>query len=349
MPIEKNNDLFKLILNLLIIGLFIIVCYRIIEPFLFGFFWAVMVVITTWPLMIKIQKKVYNRRSLSVIILLALLSLFIIIPVILIVFSITKNASYLIDLTKNLSHQPLPKLAWLQNIPLVGQELHQKYADLINNDGAELIKTIQPYFGTVVSVVIDQATNIGILIFHFAIMLAFSIMLYFKGESVLKYVYLIANKLSKHYGVNAVTLAGKSIRAVALGVVVTAITLALLGGLSLIITNVPFPGLITLLLFVCCVAQIGPVIIMLPCIAWLFWQDHIFSAIFLIIVTLLLTTLDSVMRTYLIKKGADLPFLLILFGVIGGLLGFGVMGLFIGPVMLAVAYNFVHAWIVEQD
>ncbi|MCT6876535.1 AI-2E family transporter, partial [Frischella perrara] len=169
-----------------------------------------------------------------------------------------------------------------------------------------------------------------------------------KGESITKYVYVLANRLSKQYGTTTVTLAGQSIRAVALGVVVTAITLALIGGMSFIFTKMPFPGILTLILFICCVAQIGPVIVMLGCIIWQFWDGHIISGIVLIVVAIILTTLDSVMRAYLIKKGADLPFLLILFGVIGGILAFGIMGLFIGPVVLALSYKIIQQWVNEQ-
>jgi len=87
---------------------------------------------------------------------------------------------------------------------------------------------------------------------------------------------------------------------------------------------------------------------MLGCIFWQFWDGHVVSGIVLIVVAIILTTLDSVMRAYLIKKGADLPFLLILFGVIGGILAFGIMGLFIGPVVLALSYKIIQTWVNEQ-
>lgn len=349
MSTEKSNDLFKLILNLLIIGLFIIITYRVVEPFLFGFFWAVMVVITTWPLMIKLQHKLFNKRILSVLVMTIILSLFFIIPFILIIVSVTKNGSFLIEWAKNISHQQIPTFEWLENIPLIGNELYQKWEELAKNDGSELIKEVQPYLGKMVSWTIEQATNISILIFHCAVMVVFSALLYFKGEDVKKHVHNFANRLSKQYGESAVTLAGQSIRAVALGVVVTAIILTLLGGLSLFLVNMPFPGIIMLLLFISCVAQIGPVLVMIPCIIWQFWDGNIVSGVILVVVTIILTTLDSLMRIYLIKKGVDLPFLLILFGVVGGVLGFGAMGLFIGPVILALSYNFIYAWIDEQD
>ncbi|KFA58884.1 hypothetical protein A9G34_01120 [Gilliamella sp. Choc4-2] len=346
---KKTYDLLKLILNLLLIGLFIIITYRIVEAFLFGFFWAVMVVITTWPLMIKIQQKLFNKRWLSLLVMALILAIVCVIPFLLIISSVAKNGHYLIEWVRTLSHQELPTFDWLENVPTFGSELHQKWLDLIKTDGSDLITKAQPYIGTMIKWLIEQATNIGIFIFHAGVMIIFSLLLFLKGENIAKYVYLFANRLSKQYGEITITLAGQSIRAVALGVVVTAITLALIGGLSFVLTKIPIAGILTLILFICCVAQIGPVVVMLGCIIWQFWNGHTISGIILIIVAIILTTLDSVMRAYLIKKGADLPFLLILFGVIGGLLGFGIMGLFIGPVVLALTYKIIQTWVDEQS
>lgn len=350
MPAEKNTyDLLKLILNLLLIGLLIIITYRVIEAFLFGFFWAVMVVIATWPLMIKIQQKMFNKRWLSLSIMALILAFVCIIPFILIISSVAQNGHHLIEWAKTLSHKELPTFDWLASIPTFGQELHQNWLNIIQTDGSNLVSSIQPYIGTLISWLLAQATNISIFIFHAGVMIIFSLLLFLKGESITKYVYLFANRLSRQYGAITVTLAGQSIRAVALGVVVTAITLALIGGVSFITTRMPLAGVLTLILFICCVAQIGPIIVMLGCIIWQFWNNHTFSGIILIVVAIILTTLDSVMRAYLIKKGADLPFLLILFGVIGGLLSFGMMGLFIGPVVLALTYKIIQTWIDEQS
>lgn len=349
MPTSQHNDLLKLILNLIIIGLFIIIIYQVVEPFLFGFFWALMFVITTWPLMIKLQSKLFNKRILSVLVLTFMLGLFFIIPILMIILSITKNSGYLIELAKNFSQKELPSFTWLEKIPMFGNELYQKWQSIIDNNGSELIQAFKPYIGTVISWTISQLTNISIFIFHCSIMIIFSGLLYFHGEKIKKHAYNIAHRLSKQHGESTLTLAGQSIRAVALGVVVTAVTLSLIGGLSLVLTNMPFTGLLTLFLFICCVAQIGPVLIMSCCVIWQFWDGHIVAGSILIVITLILTTLDSLMRTMLIKKGVDLPFLLILFGVIGGILGFGAMGLFIGPVILSLSYNLIQSWVEEND
>lgn len=346
---KQTYDLLKLIFNILVIGMLIIVTLNIIEPFLFGIFWAVMVVIATWSLMLKIQQKFSLGRFPTVIIMTLLLALVLVIPFTIIIYSITKNSAYLIEWTKNLSPHHLPELNWLNSIPAIGQQVHQKWISIVNDESLDIINEIQPYIGTIISWGITQLANFSILIFHFGVMIIFSGLLFYYGEQVTKYLFVFAARVSPQHGIYSIKLAGQAIRAVALGVVITALTQALIGGMSLALTNVPYTSLLTLLMFLCCVVQIGPLLIMVPSIIWQFYCENMWSGAFLIIVTIALTTIDSFMRAALIKKGADLPFLLILCGVIGGILAFGIMGLFIGPVVLALSYKLINAWIKEQD
>jgi predicted PurR-regulated permease PerM len=98
-----------------------------------------------------------------------------------------------------------------------------------------------------------------------------------------------------------------------------------------------------------CIAQIGPVIVLIGAIVWLFYNDHTGWGTALIVWTVIVGMLDNVLRPLLIKRGADLPLLLIFAGVIGGLLAFGIIGLFVGPVVLAVTYTLLKEWLADQD
>ena len=133
-------------------------------------------------------------------------------------------------------------------------------------------------------------------------------------------------------------------RAVALGVVVTAIVQSLAGGLGLLVAGIPFAGVLTALMFVLAVAQIGVVPVLACAVAWLYWSDATVAATALLVWTVIVGTLDNVLRPILIRQSADLPLLLIFAGVIGGLIGFGLIGIFVGPVVLAVAYTLLEDW-----
>ncbi|MBS0974834.1 AI-2E family transporter, partial [Serratia rubidaea] len=137
------------------------------------------------------------------------------------------------------------------------------------------------------------------------------------------------------------------IRAVALGVVVTALVQSVLGGIGLAIAGIPAAVLLAVLMFIFCVAQLGPLPVLVPAIIWLYWSGDTTWGTVLLVWSCVVGTLDNFLRPILIRMGADLPMVLILSGVIGGLLAFGMIGLFIGPVVLAVSYRLLTAWMNE--
>jgi predicted PurR-regulated permease PerM len=136
-----------------------------------------------------------------------------------------------------------------------------------------------------------------------------------------------------------------AIRGVALGIVVTAVVQTVLAGLGLAVAGVPFATLLTPFIFVLAIAQIGPAPVLLGAVIWSFSSSGAISGSALVVWSILCSTLDNVLRPLLIRRGEHLPLLLIFAGVIGGLIGFGVIGLFIGPVVLAVAYTLLVDWV----
>ena len=127
----------------------------------------------------------------------------------------------------------------------------------------------------------------------------------------------------------------------------TALVQAVMGGIALAIVDIPFAGLLSALLFMLCIAQLGPTPVLVPALIWVFYSGQIGWGIFLAVATLVITLLDNVLRPALIRMGADLPLLLIFAGVIGGLLAFGLVGIFVGPVVLAVGYMLLESWMDE--
>ena len=122
-----------------------------------------------------------------------------------------------------------------------------------------------------------------------------------------------------------------------------------LGGIALAIAGVPFAGLLTAVMVMLCLAQIGPLPVLLAATGWLFWQGQTGWGLFLLAASAVVGTLDNFIRPVLIRMGADLPLLLILAGVIGGLFAFGLVGIFVGPVVLAVAWTLLAAWTSDDD
>jgi predicted PurR-regulated permease PerM len=183
--------------------------------------------------------------------------------------------------------------------------------------------------------------------FHVVMTVIGVVFLYRYGDQVGARVRGFAQRIAGAQGENAVRLAAQATRSVAVGVLVTAIAQALLAALGLVIAGVPSAGVLTVLMILTGLAQVGPTPVLVPAVAWLFWQGAIGWGIALLAWTAFVGVIDNVMRPYLIRMGADLPLMLVFVGVIGGLFTFGVVGLFIGPVVLAVAYRLLEDWVAR--
>ncbi len=344
---QPHQDLLKLLFALFFILLLITTSFWVLSPFILGFIWAGMVVIATWPLLEKLQQRLWGKRWMAVSVMTLLLVLLFVIPIALLVSSLLENSAPLIAWAKSPAPFQLPQLEWLNKIPVIGDSLSLKWQDLVADGSNALLNKIPPYIGKAATWFFAQAANAGRFLFHLVLMVMFSILLYWKGEQVMLGIRHFAIRLADKRGDAVVLLAAQSIRAVALGIVVTALVQAIAGGIGLAIVGIPYPMLLTVLMFVCCVAQLGPLLVLIPSIAWLYWTGETTWGTILAIWSLILTTMDGVLRPFLIRLGADLPMVLILTGVIGGIISLGVIGLFIGPVVLAVSYSLLLAWMDE--
>jgi predicted PurR-regulated permease PerM len=156
-------------------------------------------------------------------------------------------------------------------------------------------------------------------------------------------------RLADDRGESSVVLAGQAIRAVALGVVVTAVVQSTLAGIGLAVAGVPYAAVLTAIALILCIAQLGPTLVLAPAVGWLYWTGDPVWGTVLLVWTILVGSMDNFLRPFLIKRGADLPLLLIFVGVIGGLISMGIIGLFVGPTVLAVTYRLLESWVADVD
>jgi predicted PurR-regulated permease PerM len=183
---------------------------------------------------------------------------------------------------------------------------------------------------------------------HFLITVIICGILYSKGEVAVNGIRKFAIRLAGERGDSIVTLAGQAVKAVTMGVVITALIQSVLGGVALWICGVPRPGLLTAIMFILGLTQIGAGPVLIPAVIWKYASGDPVWGTVLLILTIIVGGSDNFIRPFLIKRGADLPILLIFAGVIGGLIAFGIVGLFIGPVILAVTYTLSKAWVNEN-
>ncbi|WP_348666303.1 AI-2E family transporter YdiK [Arsenophonus symbiont of Ornithomya chloropus] len=341
------NDLPKFIFNIIAILLMIIACFFILKPFILGFLWAVMVVITTWPLFMKLSSKIKHKKWLASIIMISLIILLFVIPLGILIGSILQNSGPLIEWAKSPKNIQLPHFFWLETIPLIGNKLYYAWHTLVINRGNLFIGKLQPYIGETIIWFLTQLINIGRFVFHLIVMLLFTGLFYLKGDHIILNVRHFAFRLAGIQGEQTIQLAGKSIRVVALGVIIIALIEAIISSVALCLAAIPYTAILTILIFICCVAQIGPLVIMIPSIIWLFYSGNTHWGIMMIIWSIILSIIDGILRPILIKIEGGSSMILMLIGVIGGILSFGLIGLFIGPVVLVISNNLLIAWMHE--
>jgi predicted PurR-regulated permease PerM len=208
---------------------------------------------------------------------------------------------------------------------------------------------MQPQVSRFVHWFLGQIGGVGTMILQFLLTVIIAAILYSNGETAARGVQSFANRLAGERGVKLLSIAAHSVRGVAMGVVLTAIVQALLAGIGLVMAAIPAAVVLTAVVFILCLAQLGPILLMLPVIAWKFYSGDALWGTILLVITLVAQTIDNVIRPILIRRGANLPLLLIFAGVIGGLMAMGIVGIFIGPVILAVSYTVVQDWVDNKS
>lgn len=349
-PGDARLALAQTTLGVLALAALIVSALWVLRPFVGPAIWAAMVVIATWPLMRRVEALAGGRRWLATTVMsLALLLLFVV-PLVVAIVTIVGNVDRIVEWAKlAASFRMAEPPAWLATLPVLGPTLVELWQSLVAAGVDGLLERLAPYAGNLTRWFVSEVGSLGYLIVQFLGTVAIAAVMYQGGEAWAATVLRIGERLGGSRGRHVVELAGDAVRGVALGVGVTALVQSVLGGLALKIAGVPLAGLLTAVMLMLCLAQVGPLPVLLAAVGWLFWQGDTPWAIALLVAAVVVGTIDNVIRPVLIRLGADLPMLLILAGVIGGLFAFGLVGIFVGPVVLAVAWTLLAAWIGDED
>jgi predicted PurR-regulated permease PerM len=348
--VDVRRDLTRTTFAVLFMVGLIGACFWIVRPFIPALIWGTMIVVATWSLMLRTQEKLWNRRWLAVIAMTTVLVLAFVIPFSLAIATLVQNADQIGGWVKSLRQAQLPQLpAWIQGLPIAGPKIAAVWNEAVTSGPDALTERLEPYARGIVGWFVLEVGSFGIVALQFLLTLIIAAVLYAYGETAAAGVRLFFRRIGGERGDEVVELAGQAIRGVAFGVVVTAFVQSVMGGLGLFAAGVPFVGLLTALMFVLALAQIGAVPILVCAVAWLWWDGSTGWAIGLAVWSLVVGSLDNVLRPILIRRGGHLPLLLVFAGVIGGLVAFGLVGIFVGPLVLAVSYRLLQAWVSEAE
>jgi predicted PurR-regulated permease PerM len=324
-----------------------------LRPFLGAIVWSTTIVVATWPIMISVQTWLWGKRVLAVTVMTLLLLCILVVPLTFAIGTIVSNVDDIVEWAKSLAAFKTPSPPqWVADLPYIGTRVVELWERVAAAGIQEATVRAAPYAGIFIKWFVAQLGNIGVLLIEFLLTVILAGAMYANGELATQRLIRFGRRLAGSGGENAVFLAAQTIRGVALGIVVTALAQSLFGGLGLMIAGVPFAGVLTGVMLFLSIAQIGAVPILAAAVAWLYWTDESTWGTLMLVWTIIAGAMDNFLRPILIRKGADLPLLLVFAGVVGGLIAFGLIGIFVGPVILAVADKLLMAWIegdVQKD
>lgn len=342
--LTRNTLAIVCILGLIALSLWVL------RPFLAATVWAAMIVVATWPWLKGLQRFLGGRRTPAVALMTLGMLLLLVLPMWWAISTIVERSDQLVLLGKNLATNGLPTAPdWVAGVPYIGEKVSTYWAEFVAGGAAGLVEHVSPYAADTGKWVLAQFGGLGGMLIQFFLVVLIAAIFYGSGEEAAALLRSFGRRLAGDRGENSMILAGQAIRSVALGVGVTAIIQTVMGGVGLAVAGVPYAALFSAVMLMLCIAQLGPSLVLFPAVAWMFWSGDHAWAVALLVWSLLVVTLDNVLRPLLIKRGADLPLLLIFAGVIGGMLSFGLIGIFVGPVALAVTYTLFQSWAAETN
>jgi predicted PurR-regulated permease PerM len=337
-------------MTLLVIGGLTLCSVWVLQPFLPAAIWAATIVVATWPLLLRLQRMMGGSRGLAVAVMTLIVLVLFVVPFWLAVTTILDHVDSLVGLAHAaVAFRIPPPPHWVGDLPLIGDKAVEAWGKVQGDGLGTVLPSATPYIGSAAQWFLTSMGSFGRLLLQFLLTTAIVAIMSTHGEVGASMCRQFGHRLAGERGQQMVVLAGRAIRAVALGVMVTSLVDAVVGGIGLVIAGVPLAPVLTAVMFIFCVAQAGPGIVLIPADIWMFVSGSYLMGTVLLVVTIIAIVIDNLMRPLLIKKEANLPMLLVLVGVLGGLGAFGLIGLFIGPAVLAVSYTLFRAWIAEDE
>ena len=275
MKSTPSGDITRVVLLVLVIGLLLLGTIWTLWPFLAALIWATTITVATWPVLMWVQLKTGGRRSIAVAIMMVLILLALIVPLSLAVNSLVHAAyqspAVIQDFMVRGIGQPPP---WTADIPVIGGRLSAQWQQLAAGGPEALAELVRPYALATASWALSATGGAGILVVQFLLIVVLTGILYSQGEAAASSALAFGRRIGDERGERTVRLAGQAVRSVALGVIVTALVQSVLAGLGLWVSGIPHASLLTAIIFVLCIAQLGPMLILVPAIGWLVleWQ-----------------------------------------------------------------------------
>ena len=330
------------------IGLLFILSFLILKPFLIMVIWGIIISVGIYPIFTKLSKLLGGKDKLaSTLLTVSALTLLIVPSVLLLESTVESIQNIAVEYEEGTLRVPTPPddvAEW----PLVGKSIHETW-ELASTNLEAALRTLEPLIKEYGPQLVNAITGLGGTILLTLISIIIAGVLLLKGSAGEQTANKIFTFFIGKYGDGFTALAGSTIRSVVQGVLGVAFIQSVAAGVVMLIFGIPAAGLWALLVLFLAIIQLPPIIVLLPVAIYGFSIMDTTPAVIFLILSIIISAADSFLKPLLLGRGVDVPMLVILLGAIGGMMLMGMMGLFIGAVVLALAFKVFQALIDENN
>lgn len=347
LPRSAEAKVIDIAVRLGFLGLFVYWSLLLIGPFVIVVLWAVILAVAVYPVHSWIKARLGGRGGLASFII-TLIGLAIIVgPASVLVAGLIGSVETLATGLQSGTLTLPPPPDSVRDWPLIGEKLHAGWSLASTNLEAFLRSNSSLLLGAGGSL-LGKAAGLGAGVLTFAASVLIAGFLYTPGPRLAEGARVFAKRIVAERGENFVDLAGATIRNVSRGVIGISLLQALLAGAGLMLADIPGAGLITFGVLILGIIQIGPGILLIPVVIWSWTAMDTTTALIFTAYMVPVIIMDNFLKPIIMARGLDTPMLVIFIGVIGGTLAHGLIGLFLGPIVLAVFYELLLAWVKEE-
>jgi predicted PurR-regulated permease PerM len=337
-----------LAIRIAVLAVIVMSCFKIFKPFVTPVVWAVTIAVALYPVFAKLKKLLGGRNRLAGVVFIVVGLAIVIVPTWFLTESLVDSTVRFGRELQNGTYVVSPPSDKVRTWPLVGERVYTTWDAASQNLEATLQK-MEPQLRSIGSWLIRTFTDLGAAILQTIIALIIAGVLMMNAAGAGRLSRAIGKRLAGDKGVEMIEISGSTIQSVVKGVVLIALIQSLLAGIGMVVMDVPLAGLWTLFVLVLAVIQLPPALILIPVIIYVFsTNDGTVANVIFTIYALIVSGADGFLKPIFLGRGVDVPMLVILIGAIGGMIATGVIGLFIGAVVLAVGYKLFMTWVQES-
>ena len=346
-PKSPVRQAVEIAVNLGLIFLIVAWCLQILSPFASLLAWGAIIAIAVYPLYVKLRRSIGGSNKLSAIVF-ALVGLsIVIVPAWMFASSMIESAQGLHASAQSGQFHIKPPAENVKEWPFVGERIYGAWSAASTNL-AEFLEENHEQVATITRTVVSKAAGIGIGILLFLASILVATALLANGEAVQAGMTRLFRRLAGAGGDEMLTLTVQTIRSVTVGVLGIAMIQALAAGIGMYAVGIPAVGVWTLLVLIIAIAQLPPWLVMIPMIIYVFSYETTTVSIVFAVWSLIVSFADMALKPLFLGRGVPVPMLVILLGAIGGMITAGVMGLFVGAVILALGYKLFQWWLADD-